>query len=141
KALPGQLCLDDVEWPMVTAQPGGSNPGSETTLASIPSDTGMELEAALPSASQRSAQQTPLSSLDEPSGELISPPAPIEIPAEPPPNLPLADRFEHMRATVHANRPHDDLEIIRAAWAFCVQQHDGQLRASGEPYIIHPLEV
>ncbi len=46
-----------------------------------------------------------------------------------------------MLATLHANRPADDLEIVRAAWAFCVQQHEGQLRASGEPYIIHPLEV
>ena len=50
-------------------------------------------------------------------------------------------RFEHLLATVHHNRPNDDLEVIRRAWAFCVQQHEGQLRASGEPYIIHPLEV
>jgi guanosine-3',5'-bis(diphosphate) 3'-pyrophosphohydrolase len=26
-------------------------------------------------------------------------------------------------------------------WEFCVQHHEGQKRASGEPYIIHPLEV
>jgi GTP pyrophosphokinase len=44
-------------------------------------------------------------------------------------------------ATVRANRPSDDLEIIRSSWAFCIQQHEGQKRASGEPYIIHPLEV
>ena len=42
---------------------------------------------------------------------------------------------------MHENRPGDDLEIIRKAWAFCLQQHEGQKRASGEPYIIHPLEV
>ncbi len=42
---------------------------------------------------------------------------------------------------MHENRPADDLEIIRKAWAFCLQQHEGQKRASGEPYIIHPLEV
>ena len=46
-----------------------------------------------------------------------------------------------MLATLRANRPHDDLDLIRAAWAFCQEQHEGQLRASGEPYVIHPLEV
>ncbi len=50
-------------------------------------------------------------------------------------------KFETLLATVHKNRPGDDLEIIRKAWAFCLQQHEGQKRASGEPYIIHPLEV
>jgi guanosine-3',5'-bis(diphosphate) 3'-pyrophosphohydrolase len=49
--------------------------------------------------------------------------------------------FHRMIATVHANRPNDDLNLIRWAWIFCVQHHAGQKRASGEPYIIHPLEV
>ena len=50
-------------------------------------------------------------------------------------------KFQKLLATVHENRPGDDLEIIRKAWEFCLQQHEGQKRASGEPYIIHPLEV
>jgi GTP diphosphokinase / guanosine-3',5'-bis(diphosphate) 3'-diphosphatase len=50
-------------------------------------------------------------------------------------------KFHKLLATVHENRPGDDLEIIRKAWEFCLQQHEGQKRASGEPYIIHPLEV
>src|SRR5690242_6606248 len=49
--------------------------------------------------------------------------------------------FQRLLETVHANRPGDDLEVIRSAWAFSLQQHEGQKRASGEPYIIHPLEV
>ncbi len=49
--------------------------------------------------------------------------------------------FERLLATVHANRPGDDLDIIRSAWQFCMSQHEGQKRASGEPYIIHPLDV
>ncbi len=49
--------------------------------------------------------------------------------------------FEQVLRVVHENRPNDDLELIRRAWEFCKQQHDGQLRASGEPYIVHPLEV
>jgi GTP pyrophosphokinase len=50
-------------------------------------------------------------------------------------------KFHRLLATVHENRPADDLEIIRKAWAFCLLQHEGQKRASGEPYVIHPLEV
>src|ERR1700754_1029766 len=50
-------------------------------------------------------------------------------------------KVQRLLNTVHETRPADDLDIIRAAWAFCLQQHEGQKRASGEPYIIHPLEV
>jgi GTP diphosphokinase / guanosine-3',5'-bis(diphosphate) 3'-diphosphatase len=50
-------------------------------------------------------------------------------------------KFQTLLATVRTNRPGDDLEIIRHAWQFCLQQHEGQKRASGEPYVIHPLEV
>ena len=50
-------------------------------------------------------------------------------------------RFETLLRQVQANRPTEDVALIRKAWDFCVQHHKGQLRASGEPYIIHPLEV
>ena len=50
-------------------------------------------------------------------------------------------RYELLIATVHRNRPSDDTEIIRKAWEFCLRHHRGQLRASGEPYVLHPLEV
>ncbi len=50
-------------------------------------------------------------------------------------------RFNLLIATVRANRPSDDTEIIRRAWEFCLLHHRGQLRASGEPYVLHPLEV
>jgi len=54
---------------------------------------------------------------------------------------PFAPRFEKLVETVRANRPSDDTEIIRKAWEFCLEHHKGQLRASGEPYVLHPLEV
>ncbi|HEV2276218.1 MAG TPA: bifunctional (p)ppGpp synthetase/guanosine-3',5'-bis(diphosphate) 3'-pyrophosphohydrolase [Acidobacteriaceae bacterium] len=53
----------------------------------------------------------------------------------------LAAKFRDLLATVRENRPADDPEIIRSAWEFCLQHHEGQLRASGEPYVLHPLEV
>jgi len=42
---------------------------------------------------------------------------------------------------MRANRPNDDLELIRKAYEFSQKHHAGQSRASGEPYLIHPLEV
>jgi guanosine-3',5'-bis(diphosphate) 3'-pyrophosphohydrolase len=49
--------------------------------------------------------------------------------------------YELLIQTVRQNRPADDTEIIRKAWEFCLRHHRGQLRASGEPYVCHPLEV
>lgn len=84
-------------------------------------------------------------SLDGPSGTFA--PVPVLPPAVPAVSVittgdsVIDDKFDKLLATVHENRPGDDLEIVRSAWAFCIQQHEGQKRASGEPYIIHPLEV
>src|ERR1700722_5626197 len=55
--------------------------------------------------------------------------------------LTVDERFEALLRHVQANRPSEDLSLIRKAWEFCVHYHAGQMRASGEPYIIHPLEV
>jgi guanosine-3',5'-bis(diphosphate) 3'-pyrophosphohydrolase len=53
----------------------------------------------------------------------------------------LDEKFARLLHQVQENRPGDDLDLIRRAWAFCLQQHEGQKRASGEPYVVHPLEV
>jgi GTP pyrophosphokinase len=53
----------------------------------------------------------------------------------------IDQRFEALLKQVQANRPSEDVSLIRKAWAFCVKHHEGQMRASGEPYIVHPLEV
>jgi len=53
----------------------------------------------------------------------------------------IEQRFEALLKHVQANRPSEDVALIRKAWEFCVRHHAGQMRASGEPYIIHPLEV
>jgi GTP pyrophosphokinase len=50
-------------------------------------------------------------------------------------------RFELLLRQVQVNRPNEDVTLIRKAWEFCVKHHEGQMRASGEPYVIHPLEV
>ncbi len=53
----------------------------------------------------------------------------------------LTVKFQQLLAKVAQNRPSDDLEIIRRAYEFSLLHHGGQLRASGEPFLIHPLEV
>ncbi|HZW37572.1 MAG TPA: bifunctional (p)ppGpp synthetase/guanosine-3',5'-bis(diphosphate) 3'-pyrophosphohydrolase [Candidatus Deferrimicrobiaceae bacterium] len=42
---------------------------------------------------------------------------------------------------VQATRPGADIELIHKAYVFTAKVHHGQLRQSGEPYLIHPLNV
>ncbi len=50
-------------------------------------------------------------------------------------------RFEDIQDTVQRHHPEGDLEILRKAYIFSAVEHKGQVRASGEPYLVHPLEV
>jgi GTP pyrophosphokinase len=50
-------------------------------------------------------------------------------------------RFEDIQETVKGHHPEADLEILRKAYIFSAVEHKGQVRASGEPYLVHPLEV
>jgi GTP diphosphokinase / guanosine-3',5'-bis(diphosphate) 3'-diphosphatase len=56
-------------------------------------------------------------------------------------NVLTVTRFRDLLKTVRANRPNDDLDIIRRAYDLTQKCHAGQNRASGEPYLSHPLEV
>jgi GTP diphosphokinase / guanosine-3',5'-bis(diphosphate) 3'-diphosphatase len=61
--------------------------------------------------------------------------------SEPPLPVAVDPEFESLLAAVHAARPKDDLAGIRKAWEFAARNHAGQKRASGEPYLSHPLAV
>jgi GTP pyrophosphokinase len=50
-------------------------------------------------------------------------------------------RFEDIYETVKRHHPGADLELLRKAYVFSAVEHKGQTRASGEPYLVHPLEV
>jgi len=50
-------------------------------------------------------------------------------------------RIEDVIDKVERNRPGADVDLIRRAYLFSALHHSGQKRASGEPYLIHPLEV
>jgi GTP pyrophosphokinase len=50
-------------------------------------------------------------------------------------------RFETLLEKVRNYSPDADLELLRRAYVFSALEHKGQVRHSGEPYLIHPLEV
>ncbi len=50
-------------------------------------------------------------------------------------------KFRDLMKTMRENRPNDDLEIVKKAYEFSQTHHAGQTRASGEPYLVHPLQV
>jgi GTP pyrophosphokinase len=50
-------------------------------------------------------------------------------------------RIEDIVGKVGRNHPQADLDLLRRAYFFSAREHKGQTRASGEPYLVHPLEV
>jgi guanosine-3',5'-bis(diphosphate) 3'-pyrophosphohydrolase len=50
-------------------------------------------------------------------------------------------RFEDLVEKVRASNPDADIELLRRAYVFSAFEHKGQVRHSGEPYLVHPLEV
>ena len=50
-------------------------------------------------------------------------------------------RFEDLLEKVRAANPEADTELLRRAYVFSAYEHKGQVRRSGEPYLVHPLEV
>jgi GTP pyrophosphokinase len=50
-------------------------------------------------------------------------------------------RFEDLVEKVRAGNPDADIELLRRAYVFSAFEHKGQVRHSGEPYLVHPLEV
>ncbi len=50
-------------------------------------------------------------------------------------------RLEDIIQELRAHQPDADLNLVRRAYVFSAAAHRGQTRHSGEPYLIHPLEV
>jgi guanosine-3',5'-bis(diphosphate) 3'-pyrophosphohydrolase len=56
-------------------------------------------------------------------------------------NVLTVTKFRDLMKRMQANRPTDDLELVKKAYDYSMKNHAGQSRASGEPYLVHPLEV
>jgi GTP pyrophosphokinase len=50
-------------------------------------------------------------------------------------------RFEDILDKVESYKPDFDEELLKRAYIFSAREHRGQVRSSGEPYLVHPLNV
>jgi len=50
-------------------------------------------------------------------------------------------RINDILDKVRGYNPTADMNVLRKAYVYCAKVHQGQTRLSGEPYIIHPMEV
>src|SRR5713226_1638476 len=50
-------------------------------------------------------------------------------------------RLNDILQRVASYHPDPDLDLIKKAYVYSAKVHQGQLRHSGEPYLVHPLEV
>jgi GTP pyrophosphokinase len=50
-------------------------------------------------------------------------------------------RFNDIADRVLESNPEADLSLLQRAYVFSARVHEGQERLSGEPYLVHPLEV
>src|SRR5258708_19924742 len=51
------------------------------------------------------------------------------------------DKVRELMKRIQETRPQDDLSIVKKAYDYSLKHHEGQTRASGGPYLVHPLEV
>ena len=54
---------------------------------------------------------------------------------------PVEPLFDELKSRLHALRPSEDLAPLEKAFRFAADRHQGQKRASGEPYMVHPVMV
>ena len=50
-------------------------------------------------------------------------------------------RYDEVVRKVRGYHPSPDLALFDRAFRFAVAKHEGQQRKSGDPYVIHPVEV
>lgn len=53
----------------------------------------------------------------------------------------LQTRLETIIRKVEGYHPNPNIDLLRAAFEYAREHHEGQMRKSGEPYMTHPLEV
>ena len=56
-------------------------------------------------------------------------------------NVLTVTKFRDLLRKIRSYRPNDDLTLVKKAYDYSLRHHQGQTRASGEPYLVHPLEV
>src|SRR5690348_8143456 len=54
---------------------------------------------------------------------------------------PVEGQYQELAKQVHQLRPNDDLAPLERAYRYARERHREQKRFSGEPYMIHPIQV
>lgn len=49
--------------------------------------------------------------------------------------------FEDLRLKIAKYMPDEDVQFVERAFQYATKAHEGQFRKSGDPYILHPIEV
>src|SRR3954469_6572977 len=101
-------------------------------------DPEVPLEApAAPRATRRSraaaAPATAPATTDRPA------PAPVAVAPRPRAAADLGELRARLLAAVHQHHPQADLAVVDRAFDLAVEAHSTQVRASGEPYVTHPI--
>jgi guanosine-3',5'-bis(diphosphate) 3'-pyrophosphohydrolase len=73
--------------------------------------------------------------------EAVPPAAPPEVPASPPRRRRPVMRQYDLVERVKSYDPDADEDLLNRAYVFAMKAHGSQLRASGDPYFHHPVEV
>jgi guanosine-3',5'-bis(diphosphate) 3'-pyrophosphohydrolase len=71
--------------------------------------------------------------------ESVTPSEPATAPPSPPD--PVETLYRDLETKIRGYRPKDDLAPLEKAFRFARRWHEGQMRVSGEPYMIHPVRV
>ena len=70
-----------------------------------------------------------------------TPPDAVRTAVQAPPEDTVEQHFRELIARLRELRPNEDLAPLEKAFRFAAERHQGQKRASGEPYMVHPLLV
>src|SRR5256885_16247 len=65
----------------------------------------------------------------------------VAVSAQTSPSDSVEGLYGELRNRLRELRPNEDLAPLEKAFQFAAERHKGQERASGEPYMIHPLLV
>ncbi len=71
----------------------------------------------------------------------VGPACPPSLASPPPAIDRVAELYQELENVVRQARPKEDLSPLQKAFQYAVERHRGQTRSSGEPYMMHPLQV
>ncbi|HEY3522765.1 MAG TPA: bifunctional (p)ppGpp synthetase/guanosine-3',5'-bis(diphosphate) 3'-pyrophosphohydrolase [Candidatus Limnocylindrales bacterium] len=88
---------------------------------------------------RRPARRSAAPAANTDGAEVLPHPTIATAPATVPATVDLDALRDELLAAIEHHYPQADLDVVRRALAFAVEAHGSQRRASGEPYVTHPI--